>query len=784
MSETISAPWIASYLLEVAKKYGGDLLSVPPEPPKGSKSKGKKAQIIKFLTQHNPDTDQWVWAFISDKRDAIPVRFSKAAIKAYEKHPRFENSLLHSHGTALIRVSDYKAAFMKVPLKIGGKGMSDKPRLAMEVGHFDVLGSFGESPWGKPVDVQKRDPDIALWASGLAGQSGGGNVLKQQEEERRRQENAKPSTSAQPVQQTLKRKGQVARKTVTDMRRKPPTETTQPHPPKEREPERLVRQRFKKVSTNPKGRLAADDILEAVQEAPLITETDGPQSRSSSPNQVSPIRRPRKRNALEMSPSCSPAPRTPRKPRIGATGPSTPSVWEASQRGSVAPMDLDDPQGTPEGQNVKMEEHDQSPTRTNNHSDGYSERITPIKSPPPSSLPVPPPESSPIPSQRREHPLRFQSMPPPASPQSQRSLVHPSSSLPPSSISLPGFKVPKLPRRVGDGDLSIHPDLSGIGRILVPNSDSSGSQRSQLLTQTQSQSHSQSQPRSQSQSQPQSQSQSQCQGPSSHSLSYVTYSQGSGKAAAPLQSQSVVTPPHQVEVRDSSPKVDPSAQDAEGKPPSPTFPKNQGLPSITISHSPTRRSEQPMLSPTVSQLIQPLPTSASTVEHEADGDDAGTDGMDEFSHGGDGPDAPESESSSEEEMDQLDSDDAKTHAMVLASQRQSRSPELRDSRSPSVQPSVKLGGDSHSYESRLPAQPTSPDVFLTEESFKQPSPDPEPTPESPPITQSFLGGLSLNLEMKQEDGVPPVTWDILSDILKQVGRARYKQKKQRILAGG
>ncbi|KAJ7462215.1 hypothetical protein B0H11DRAFT_100130 [Mycena galericulata] len=75
MSESVH-PWIKKHLIQVAETYGGNLSSVPLE------EKGKKVQIVEFLTFGAENEDSTIWALINDKALIMPVRFSKEAVAA------------------------------------------------------------------------------------------------------------------------------------------------------------------------------------------------------------------------------------------------------------------------------------------------------------------------------------------------------------------------------------------------------------------------------------------------------------------------------------------------------------------------------------------------------------------------------------------------------------------------------------------------------------------------------------------------------------------------------
>ncbi len=54
--------------------------------------------------------------------------------------------------------------------------MHSYPQLALEVCFFQLKGSMGEPPWGKPKDVETHE-DIRAWSEGLKAGGGGGCVF-------------------------------------------------------------------------------------------------------------------------------------------------------------------------------------------------------------------------------------------------------------------------------------------------------------------------------------------------------------------------------------------------------------------------------------------------------------------------------------------------------------------------------------------------------------------------------------------------------------------------------
>ncbi|KAF8265464.1 hypothetical protein EI94DRAFT_326812 [Lactarius quietus] len=78
MSETLNIPWIADYLINIAETYGSNLTKVPVHA-----KPGKKVQLLQFLTFQDYSDNDCVWAYVSDKHQQLPVRFSRHALTSY-----------------------------------------------------------------------------------------------------------------------------------------------------------------------------------------------------------------------------------------------------------------------------------------------------------------------------------------------------------------------------------------------------------------------------------------------------------------------------------------------------------------------------------------------------------------------------------------------------------------------------------------------------------------------------------------------------------------------------
>ncbi|KAF8224955.1 hypothetical protein L208DRAFT_1409210 [Tricholoma matsutake] len=164
--------WIASYLISIAEQHGANMPSIPYF------QRGKKVQLIEWLTYGNNNDDSLLWAKISDKQHVIPIRFSNKAIAEYNRlniHKR-----ITQHKTAVIIIKNFKPFFARVP-RGGNMKLSSHCVLAIDCDSVSLLASFDEARFGNPTEVETNS-DIRLWSEGLRQDGGGGNVLKQRKD--------------------------------------------------------------------------------------------------------------------------------------------------------------------------------------------------------------------------------------------------------------------------------------------------------------------------------------------------------------------------------------------------------------------------------------------------------------------------------------------------------------------------------------------------------------------------------------------------------------------------
>lgn len=72
-----------------------------------------------------------------------------------------------------MRLRKVRLAFGRVARRDNAGGMTSEPRLYLDVDEIDLLGAFGETTWGAPVDIA-QDPNIREWMIGLEQDGGGG----------------------------------------------------------------------------------------------------------------------------------------------------------------------------------------------------------------------------------------------------------------------------------------------------------------------------------------------------------------------------------------------------------------------------------------------------------------------------------------------------------------------------------------------------------------------------------------------------------------------------------
>ncbi|KAH9858975.1 hypothetical protein C2E23DRAFT_800798 [Lenzites betulinus] len=177
MADSIRAPWILDYLISAAEQYGANLAAAPRT------EKAQKGQIIKFLTfaPQGSTAPCVIWADVSDKKHFIHARLSIDAIERFMKTPMSAGASITSYKSALVSLKKVRIAFGRVARRERGGGMTEHPRLYLDVDEVDVLGSYGEPMWGAPVDIS-QDVNIKEWMFGLQQDGGGGNVLKLKKE--------------------------------------------------------------------------------------------------------------------------------------------------------------------------------------------------------------------------------------------------------------------------------------------------------------------------------------------------------------------------------------------------------------------------------------------------------------------------------------------------------------------------------------------------------------------------------------------------------------------------
>ncbi|EPQ56957.1 hypothetical protein GLOTRDRAFT_120355 [Gloeophyllum trabeum ATCC 11539] len=176
MSESLRTPWIYAYLAEVGETYGAFLSNVPKY------SKNKKVQLIEFLTYNQDTEDSCIWGVVSDKEHTIPVRINAEALRTYRAAVGPEGRRLTEQRNALVKIKDFRPFFSRVPLGGNVKGMTKHARLALEVDFIEVVGSVAEARWGSPSDVGGVDK-VRRWTEGLQQDGGGGNILKIEKEQ-------------------------------------------------------------------------------------------------------------------------------------------------------------------------------------------------------------------------------------------------------------------------------------------------------------------------------------------------------------------------------------------------------------------------------------------------------------------------------------------------------------------------------------------------------------------------------------------------------------------------
>ncbi|KAJ6475301.1 hypothetical protein C8R47DRAFT_696760 [Mycena vitilis] len=171
MSETLR-PWITDHLIRVAETYGANLTAVPVE------AKGKRVQILEFLTHGAENEDCAIWALIHDQKLIVPVKFTKEAVMEWNKAfgRRFTD-----HKTAVVTIKKFRPMSTRIPLRNGG--MSSESHLALLCESVSMVGSLGGSKLGSPKDLDSNT-DLREWSQALRQDGGAGNVLKDRKKAR------------------------------------------------------------------------------------------------------------------------------------------------------------------------------------------------------------------------------------------------------------------------------------------------------------------------------------------------------------------------------------------------------------------------------------------------------------------------------------------------------------------------------------------------------------------------------------------------------------------------
>ncbi|KAG1719298.1 hypothetical protein EDB19DRAFT_2030420 [Suillus lakei] len=450
MSDSIPVQWISQYLIKVAETCGKSFTDVPIEAI--SPSKKMRVQILEFLT-YNQDAE--IWGRVSDKESSIPVCFTKDAVLQYMKDLQGRRLTEAKH--AIFFIGQFRPIFVRIPIGNNRSELSQEPHIALEAGVVKHVGS-GLGVFGSPQDVE-MNTRVRAWVRGLRRGGDSGDVLKRD----------KQNTADSQLQEIRPVINHVE---VLPMPQAREPERNLPHIA----PEPTVRRTDLTREYRKRWAHAEKDIWSCtmkprvdgkvqmlVGEQPQMGQL--PVEESVPPDTVIVVAR---------SQPCTPLrPRTPERDMNEQTTPRI-SEWPSSAPGS--------PVGV-----LPSSAHDGDDELPNDRAiaEASAEDNESLREPstPPTTSPLRPP----TPAQRIRRPIippsPTESSPVPA---------------PPSSFSMPIRR--NIQRRVPHPGVPPLPaDHSGPTQILVPNSDTSG---------TQSQSQSQSQPQSQPPSQLLSQSQS------------------------------------------------------------------------------------------------------------------------------------------------------------------------------------------------------------------------------------------------------------------------------------
>ncbi|CCL99081.1 uncharacterized protein FIBRA_01094 [Fibroporia radiculosa] len=404
--------------------------------------------------------------------------------------------------------------------------MSHTEQLALDVGFFDLKGSYDEAIWGNPTTVES-DPSIREWVKGLRGHGGGGNVLKLRKlaQAQTQQRNADSHKEKEPGMSTIPSEG--SRRTTLPLARKaaPKPSLAEPPPPHIPPPVETLKTPFSAIrkklwrlySANPKKYIPTPEVLQEIRRMPGAGDE---RLNSLVEHGASVVQERQTPPVMEAPVSASPRPRRPRRhpldlssspPRFSSVSPqtrnglppATPSHWSPSIRGSpgrseIPALELD---AVSERHSPELSPVLTQPGSDSNSNDQRTSRLSPVVREPGQSqfvqLPEPEPESvsqlmvtdppspiltAPPPGQRPRSDVPPSILPPPSEPpkstrspfkvrQTDHSFIRARAPIIPLRPLHGGRRVP-LPI---SGHLSPDPNVSGPGRILVPNSDISGS---------------------------------------------------------------------------------------------------------------------------------------------------------------------------------------------------------------------------------------------------------------------------------------------------------------------
>jgi hypothetical protein len=150
--------------------------------------------LHQFLTFRQFTGDDCIWAYVSDKRLQIPVKFSQRAIAEYEieqfvpipyfspiytniahsSPPDSQGNRLTQQRCAIATIKAFKPMFQRVPTGQVGK-MSVLETLFLNVDYIQIVGAAGEPEFGSPRTLDAHG-DLNEWMVGLRAGDGSGYV--------------------------------------------------------------------------------------------------------------------------------------------------------------------------------------------------------------------------------------------------------------------------------------------------------------------------------------------------------------------------------------------------------------------------------------------------------------------------------------------------------------------------------------------------------------------------------------------------------------------------------